>query len=322
MVRYNLVELSDKSTPINDPDSKVKIIDVWKHNLDREMLKIINLVEKYPCIAMDTEFPGVVAKPTGNFRTPSEYHYQTLKCNVNLLKVIQIGLTFTDTEGNIPEDGQCVWQFNFKFNLKEDMYAQDSIDLLADSGIKFSNHEKEGIDVETFGEKLISSGIVLSDEVKWISFHSAYDFGYLIKLLTNEVLPEAESEFFELLHTFFPCLYDIKYLMRSCDTLKGGLNQLAEDLGIRRIGPAHQAGSDSLLTSATFFKMMKVFFENNMNDKKYIGVLYGLGEGFDSTHGGLGYKNSSTKRVGNVQNVQHNIQSISNSNAEIATDYT
>ena len=239
---------------------------------------------------------------------------------MNLLKVIQLGLTFTDLEGNVPEDGQCVWQFNFKFNLKEDMYAQDSIDLLADSGIKFPSHEKEGIDVEVFGEKLISSGIVLSEDVKWISFHSAYDFGYLIKLLTNEALPEVETDFFDLLHTFFPCIYDIKYLMRSCDTLKGGLNQLAEDLGMRRIGPAHQAGSDSLLTSATFFKMMKVFFENNMNDKKYIGILYGLGEGFDSNHG-LGYKNGS-KRVGNVQNVQNNIQSISNSNAEIATDYT
>lgn len=58
MVRYNLVELSDKTTPINDPDSKVKIIDVWKHNLDREMLKIINLVEKYPCIAMVCTLDG------------------------------------------------------------------------------------------------------------------------------------------------------------------------------------------------------------------------------------------------------------------------
>jgi len=52
MVRYNLVELSDKNTSIDDPDSKIKIIDVWKDNLDREMLKIINMVERYPCVAM------------------------------------------------------------------------------------------------------------------------------------------------------------------------------------------------------------------------------------------------------------------------------
>src|SRR5690606_33482242 len=73
------------------------------------------------------------------------------------------------------------------------------------------------------------------------------------------------------LHTYFPYIYDIKYLMKSCEKLKGGLNQLAEDLEIKRIGPAHQAGSDSLLTSATFFKMMKLYFENKLDDKRHLG---------------------------------------------------
>ena len=39
------------------------------------------------------------------------------------------------------------WQFNFKFSLTEDMYAQDSIDLLKDAGIDFAMHESDGIDV-------------------------------------------------------------------------------------------------------------------------------------------------------------------------------
>ena len=180
--------------------------------------------------------------------------------------------------------------FSFS-HFRKDLYAQDSIELLAESGIDFEKHETQGVDVHLFGELLMSSGIVLSDEVKWISFHSAYDFGYLMKLVTNADLPEEESEFFETLHTYFPCIYDIKYLMKSCDTLKGGLQQIAGDLNVQRIGPAHQAGSDSLLTSATFFKMMQVYFENNLNDNKYIGVLYGLGQGYDNStnisHGGV-----------------------------------
>ena len=78
------------------------------------------------------------------------------------------------------------------------MYAQESIDLLRNSGIKFEHHEERGIDVshpsstmrsisnrfvglrlqvQSFGEKLTSSGIVLSDDIVWISFHSGYDFG-------------------------------------------------------------------------------------------------------------------------------------------------
>lgn len=38
---------------------------------------------------------------------------------------------------------------------------------------------------------------------------------------------------------------------------------------VSRIGPQHQAGSDSLLTAATFFKMRDKFFENSI-DKKFM----------------------------------------------------
>ena len=43
------------------------------------------------------------------------------------------------------------------------------------------------------------AGIVLLDNVKWLSFHSGYDFGYLLAMLTNCNLPEGETEFFETL---------------------------------------------------------------------------------------------------------------------------
>ena len=59
----------------------------------------------------------------------------------------------------------------FFLSKRGDMYAQDSIDLLTKSGIDFKKHEDYGIDVEHFGELLISSGFVLLDDVKWISFH-------------------------------------------------------------------------------------------------------------------------------------------------------
>ena len=43
-----------------------------------------------------------------------------------------------------------------------------------------------------------------------------------------------------------------------------------------RIGPQHQAGSDSLLTCTTFFKMRQMFFDDRIDDQKYLGYLYGL----------------------------------------------
>lgn len=48
------------------------------------------------------------------------------------------------------------------------------------------------------------------DNIKWLSFHSGYDFGYLLKLLTDQHLPQDESDFFESLRLYFPTVYDVK----------------------------------------------------------------------------------------------------------------
>ena len=172
----------------------------------------------------------------GEFKSTADYQYQLLRCNVDLLKIIQLGLTFLDETGSLPDSGPSTWQFNFKFNLTEDMYAEDSVDLLQNSGIQFEKHEQEGIDPIHFAEIMLVSGLVLREPVKWLSFHSGYDFGYLLNLLTNQNLPKTEAEFFELLKLYFPNVYDVKYLMKSCKNLKGGLQEVANELEVPRIG--------------------------------------------------------------------------------------
>lgn len=203
---------------------------------------------------------------------------------MDMLKLIQLGLTLTDGEGNLPMIGNhyCMWQFNFReFSLKEDMYAQDSIALLKQSGIDFKAHEERGIDVHRFGELLMVSGVVLSSKVKWVTFHSGYDFGYLVKLLTCRPLPATEAEFFHILGLYFPNVYDMKYMMKFKDGYHGGLSKLAEQLDVVRIGPQHQAGSDSLLTACTFFKLTQTHFSGERDLQKFRGVLYGLGADAD-----------------------------------------
>lgn len=258
----------------------VVIRDVWADTLDAELEAITEIIEDYPYVSMDTEFPGVVARPVGTFRNVTDYNYQTMRCNVDLLKIIQLGLTFSNEQGQCPPDCST-WQFNFKVDLNEDMYAQESIDLLSRSGIDFNRFEANGIDPRVFGEKITTSGVVLSDELIWVSFHSGYDFGYLVKLLTAEPMPERERDFYELLNIFFPIVYDVKHLTMSnsqCEHLRGGLNRLAELLSVERVGPSHQAGSDSLLTAATFFQLRKDFFPGGI-DPSTRGVLYNLGTG-------------------------------------------
>uniref|UniRef100_A0A7C9D7V4 poly(A)-specific ribonuclease n=1 Tax=Opuntia streptacantha TaxID=393608 RepID=A0A7C9D7V4_OPUST len=257
----------------------IQIREVWNHNLEEEFALIREVVDDYPYVAMDSEFPGVVIRPVGNFKNISDYNYKTLKDNVDMLKLIQLGLTFSDEKGNLPTCGTdkfCIWQFNFReFDVGEDVYASDSIELLEQCGIDFKKNNEMGIDSIRFAELLMSSGIVLNDSIKWVTFHSGYDFGYLLKLLTCRDLPETQAGFFNLINIYFPIVYDIKHLMKFCNSLHGGLNKLAELLEVERIGVCHQAGSDSLLTSCTFRKLKENFFSGSL--EKYAGVLYGLG---------------------------------------------
>jgi CCR4-NOT transcription complex subunit 7/8 len=261
------------------PDGRlVEIRDVWSSTLDDDMATIRELVERYPYVAMDTEFPGVVAKPLGD-QYGSGFAYAQLQCNVDLLKIIQLGISFCDAAGKTPEEGCYCFQFNFRFDLDEDMYAEDSIQLLKESGIDFARHAAEGVDVQRFGELVMMSGLVLCDDVKWISFHSGYDFGYLLKLLTCRALPGDEAAFFELLQLYFPRIYDVKLLVTQVDGLHGGLQRIAEDLKIDRIGPMHQAGSDSMLTNSTFFRVVELGFPSlDLVQDTYRGEIYGLGK--------------------------------------------
>ena len=256
----------------------------------------------------------------GAFTTKADYHYQTLRCNVDLLSIIQVGITVFSPEGELPPaypndtntatnlnsfptaassiPTPCTWQFNFQFSTQEDMYNSESIDFLANAGLNLDEHARNGIDPHDFGVVLITSGLVMEPDVRWISFHSGYDFGYLVKIMWAQSLPEDEAQYRELLRKFFPSIYDIKYMVKHAQrtqsindgplspsvagilagmAAKSGLQDWANDLDIKRIGNAHQAGSDSLLTGKVFWAIRdRVFGGQPIDDEKYLGQVWGL----------------------------------------------
>lgn len=101
--------------------------------------------------------------------------------------------------------------------------------------------KRKGIPPLYFAEKVTQSGLVLNDKVSWICFHGSFDFAYFLKIMTNDYLPNNKESFFKLLTIFFPNIYDLKSFI-ACfypSLENSGLNRIADNLNIKRIGINH-----------------------------------------------------------------------------------
>ncbi|EAY11150.1 CAF1 family ribonuclease containing protein [Trichomonas vaginalis G3] len=243
------------------------IIDVWDYNCEEEMHKISHLVEHFHFVGMDTEFSGFFIKSPPVTATPT-VKYLTERENVNRMKLIQIGITLGDENGNIPKP-ICTWQFNLRFNIKNDMHTSDSINLLKQAGIDFDKFEKDGIEMADFVSMLIASGLVMNDRVIWITFQAGYDIAYLVKLLSAQPLPKTEAEFEKVTRLYFPHYYDLRYIMQQTIHNVGSLQNVAKDFDVVRSGTMHQAGSDSYVTLLSYYKAMAKHFGGVLLNERY-----------------------------------------------------
>lgn len=185
--------------PPNPQGNGIK--EVWSENQEEEFKVINEQIEKYNYVGMDTEYPGIYT-PFQSDNTNKDAGYRFIKANVDQLKQIQVGQTLSDENGETPSP-VCTWQFNFKFNQGTDKYVADSINLQKDAGIDFKNLTEFGIDPLAFADQLTSSGLVLNDDIKWVTFHGSFDFAYLLKNLINSELPGTMDQFMDCLRQFF-----------------------------------------------------------------------------------------------------------------------
>ncbi|KAF6165911.1 hypothetical protein GIB67_012808 [Kingdonia uniflora] len=168
------------------------IKEVWSHNFGEAILEIEMITKKYPYCAFDTEFPGFLrSSPRDAFQ---DVRYEDLKFNVDRLKLIQIGFSFSDENGNTPP--VSTYQFNFNdFDLRKDAYVSVSIDLLTRNGIDMAKNLREGVDPGIFSG-WFTQILIRNPNMKWITFHGLYDLGYLMKtLMRNTPLPSSLGDF-------------------------------------------------------------------------------------------------------------------------------
>ncbi|MBA0649412.1 hypothetical protein Goklo_016981 [Gossypium klotzschianum] len=125
----------------------------------------------------NTEFPGTIFKPSKQvvFEDNPVINYHYMKSNVDALQIIQLGLSLSDAQGNLPDFDSpfCyVWEFNFKdFNINRDHYASTSIELLKRQGIDFEKNKEKGIDSRDFAKKCL-----LKVHCLWIFTHSCINW--------------------------------------------------------------------------------------------------------------------------------------------------
>ena len=271
-------KLNSEKNNTNNQKNNSGIIEVFKDNLNSEMKNLISHLNEYNYIGMDTEFPGIVYSLTS---ITDDFYYKSLKLNVDSLKLIQLGITLSNSKGETPKPYHT-WQFNFEFDFSKDKFSQSSIKLLISSGINFENLKKNGINHKKFFEILKNSGLVLNPKIYWVSFHGSYDFAYLLNNLMGNSLPKNENEFMNILGAFFPNYYDIKILVKEKYNLQGSLNKLADYLNVVREGKMHQAGSDSLVTIKVFWKLIKSRLVSCEEMSEYKNILFGILEGKDN----------------------------------------
>ncbi|XP_028769644.1 probable CCR4-associated factor 1 homolog 9 [Neltuma alba] len=135
----------------SNPDGKHVIVrEVWASNLVSE-LSLIRAAMPTSCFAsFDTEFPGTIITPDVDKRSYSKLspptNYSFMKANVDELKIIQIGLTLSDSDGNLTNFGTpngYIWQFNFSdFDAEHDCHNVESIQLFEKQGIDFVKNKR------------------------------------------------------------------------------------------------------------------------------------------------------------------------------------
>lgn len=198
------------------PTQKIPIIkEVWSYNVEPEFNALRSFVNDKTArvfLLIHQEIPGVVARPVGTFKTSADYHFQTLRSNLDLLNIIQMSFCAVKVVNN-EVSNSVIWQFNFLYDVTKEMYNEEHLLMLAlTSQINFALHMSQGISHFNFAELMVDSGLLLDPSVNWLSYHSGYDLGFFISLLTNDLLPNDEADFSWWCDKYFPSLYDLKHI--------------------------------------------------------------------------------------------------------------
>ncbi|XP_051144289.1 probable CCR4-associated factor 1 homolog 11 [Andrographis paniculata] len=242
----------------------IRVREVWQHNVPFEIRQIRESISQFPFASINS---GAAIQLSGAPQSPEQF-YAELKLKIDAANVVQIGLTLADASGNLPTLGtsfQYIWNFNFLSD--RDLHSSESIDIY-----------RQGIESSYFAFLFKISLLGFSRTLTWISFQGAFDFGLLVRILSQRPLPEDSIGFRELVRVYFGrAVFDLKKRFR----LDWELDRAARSLGLNRaaqslemnpaVGQSRRTGSDSLLTMQVFLELKKRYGVE-IQDDNYVGL--------------------------------------------------
>ncbi|KAH7420983.1 hypothetical protein KP509_13G034600 [Ceratopteris richardii] len=164
--------------------TSVRIPELWGHNAVAEFNLIAKLKHKFSTVAIDSEFPGSFRFDSlcSEEHSEEESTYRALKANVDMMKLIQVGITLIDNRGQLPmiDGAYCIWQFNLRnLDLRTDRYIKSSIELLRNSGIDFEQNRRDGLASRTLGSLLRKHGLVFNPRIRYVCYQGDYCWSHV-----------------------------------------------------------------------------------------------------------------------------------------------
>jgi CCR4-NOT transcription complex subunit 7/8 len=277
------------------------VTSVTAENFEAELDDMAALLQMYPTVVIDTEYPGTVHRPSAGRRerdvTPGEC-YALVKANVDELPLVQLGITLCDANGNVPiavvaADGsacQRAWEFTFSdFDPLRDSHAPASVAFLASQGVDFPAARLRGVSSATFASRIaaILAPARLRGDLTWVAFGGAYDFAYMVKMLSGGLpLPGTWQEFMARARDLLGGgMFDAKYMAEHsgrADLIGGGQRRVAGRLGAPVLFPEPPCLAGPKSHSACYvYTAMRRHFRDLYGGHDYGAFFDGLIDGFN-----------------------------------------
>ena len=254
----------------NNAYMKYMVKDVVKSNFYKEFSNIKELATKYNVVSINVESAGTLGRPIGKFKGKRDYVYQTIRVNVDLFNIFKIGISLCDQFGNKPEGVISTWQLHCQVDPETEIVPSEFLEFLdAASTIpetSASELKHTGINLKELAVVLTDSGLLMNNNITWISHSGGYDFAYLLRLVTDKPLPQSRELFLSELNKIFINYYDLdlinqrlNYQIFMLSGLKDELflppqhlEMLADGLQIPQLPHYKTTGGVSLLILITY----------------------------------------------------------------------